>query len=159
MRAIKKADPLPSIPKEFSDNTFEIGIRFYPEWKKIKLIGHRILAMVPPPFHLPLEALVPEKLIAESWIHLTVRLLGWCLISRFSLQLDGSKCGPVNDSLFIFFFNFLKKYPSCQFFGRPLGSFTWEVDTTLKWLPSGRCYQNDWPWCPVPILWLRIAMS
>jgi TolA protein len=31
MRAIKKADPLPSIPKEFSDNTFEIGIRFFPE--------------------------------------------------------------------------------------------------------------------------------
>jgi TonB family protein len=31
MRAIKKADPLPPIPKEFSDSTFEIGIRFYPE--------------------------------------------------------------------------------------------------------------------------------
>jgi TonB family protein len=31
MRAIKKADPLPPIPKEFSDNTFEIGIRFLPE--------------------------------------------------------------------------------------------------------------------------------
>jgi TonB family protein len=31
MRAIKKADPLPPIPKEFSDNTSEIGIRFYPE--------------------------------------------------------------------------------------------------------------------------------
>jgi TolA protein len=31
MRAIKKADPLPSIPREFSDNTFEIGIRFFPE--------------------------------------------------------------------------------------------------------------------------------
>jgi len=31
MRAIKKADPLPPIPKEFSDNIFEIGIRFYPE--------------------------------------------------------------------------------------------------------------------------------
>jgi TonB family protein len=31
MRAIKKADSLPPIPKEFSDNTFEIGIRFYPE--------------------------------------------------------------------------------------------------------------------------------
>ncbi len=31
MRAIKKAEPLPPIPKEFSDGTFEIGIRFYPE--------------------------------------------------------------------------------------------------------------------------------
>jgi TonB family protein len=31
MRAIKKADPLPPIPKEFSDNTFEIGIRFHPD--------------------------------------------------------------------------------------------------------------------------------
>ena len=31
MRAIKKAGPLPPIPKEFSDNIFEIGIRFYPE--------------------------------------------------------------------------------------------------------------------------------
>ena len=31
MRAIKKAEPLPPIPKEFSDNTFEIGIRFHPE--------------------------------------------------------------------------------------------------------------------------------
>ncbi len=31
MRAIKKADPLPPIPKEFRDNTFEIGIRFFPE--------------------------------------------------------------------------------------------------------------------------------
>lgn len=31
MRAIKKADPLPPIPKEFSDSTFEVGIRFYPE--------------------------------------------------------------------------------------------------------------------------------
>jgi TonB family protein len=30
MRAIKKAEPLPPIPKEFSDNTFEIGIRFHP---------------------------------------------------------------------------------------------------------------------------------
>lgn len=31
MRAIKKADPLPPIPKEYSDTTFEIGIRFFPE--------------------------------------------------------------------------------------------------------------------------------
>ena len=31
MRAIKKADPFPPIPKEFSDNTFEIGIRFHPD--------------------------------------------------------------------------------------------------------------------------------
>jgi len=31
MRAIKKAEPLPPIPKEFSDDTFEIGIRFHPE--------------------------------------------------------------------------------------------------------------------------------
>ena len=31
MRAIKKAEPLPPIPKEFSDNTFEIGIRFHPD--------------------------------------------------------------------------------------------------------------------------------
>lgn len=30
MRAIKKAEPLPPIPKEFSDETFEIGIRFHP---------------------------------------------------------------------------------------------------------------------------------
>jgi TonB family protein len=31
MRAVKKADPLPPIPKEFSDGTLEIGIRFFPE--------------------------------------------------------------------------------------------------------------------------------
>jgi len=31
MRAIKKAEPLPPIPKEFDDETFEIGIRFHPE--------------------------------------------------------------------------------------------------------------------------------
>jgi len=31
MRAIKKAEPLPAIPKEFRDETFEFGIRFYPE--------------------------------------------------------------------------------------------------------------------------------
>ena len=31
MRAIKKAEPLPPIPKELSDDTFEIGIRFHPE--------------------------------------------------------------------------------------------------------------------------------
>lgn len=31
MRAVKKADPLPPIPKEFSDSTLEIGIRFFPE--------------------------------------------------------------------------------------------------------------------------------
>jgi TonB family protein len=31
MRAIKKADPFPPIPAEFSDQTFEIGIRFHPE--------------------------------------------------------------------------------------------------------------------------------
>jgi TonB family protein len=31
MRAIKKAGRLPPIPKEFSDNTFEIGIRFHPD--------------------------------------------------------------------------------------------------------------------------------
>lgn len=31
MRAVKKAEPLPPIPKEFSDKTFEIGIRFHPE--------------------------------------------------------------------------------------------------------------------------------
>lgn len=30
-RAVKKADPLPPIPKEVSENTLEIGIRFYPE--------------------------------------------------------------------------------------------------------------------------------
>ncbi len=31
MRAIKKAEPLPAIPKEFSDETVELGFRFYPE--------------------------------------------------------------------------------------------------------------------------------
>jgi TonB family protein len=31
MRAIKKAEPLPPIPKEFSDNTLEMGFRFYPD--------------------------------------------------------------------------------------------------------------------------------
>jgi colicin import membrane protein len=31
MRAIKKAEPLPPIPKEFSDDTFEIGLRFHPD--------------------------------------------------------------------------------------------------------------------------------
>ena len=31
MRAIRKAEPFPPIPKELGDNTFEIGIRFYPE--------------------------------------------------------------------------------------------------------------------------------
>jgi TonB family protein len=31
MRAIKKAEPFPPIPKEFSDTTFEIGIRFHPD--------------------------------------------------------------------------------------------------------------------------------
>jgi TonB family protein len=31
MRAIRKAEPLPPIPEEFSDRTLEIGIRFYPE--------------------------------------------------------------------------------------------------------------------------------
>jgi len=31
MRAIKKAEPLPPIPKEFSDNTLEMGFRFHPD--------------------------------------------------------------------------------------------------------------------------------
>jgi TonB family protein len=31
MRAIKKAEPFPPIPKEFSDNTIELGIRFHPD--------------------------------------------------------------------------------------------------------------------------------
>jgi len=31
IRAIKKAEPLPPIPKEFSDDNFEIGIRFHPD--------------------------------------------------------------------------------------------------------------------------------
>jgi len=31
MRAIRKAEPFPPIPAEFSDKTFEVGIRFYPE--------------------------------------------------------------------------------------------------------------------------------
>jgi outer membrane biosynthesis protein TonB len=31
MRAIKKAEPFPPMPKEFSDETFEIGIRFHPD--------------------------------------------------------------------------------------------------------------------------------
>jgi TonB family protein len=31
MRAIKKADPLLPLPKELSDSTFEIGIRFHPD--------------------------------------------------------------------------------------------------------------------------------
>jgi colicin import membrane protein len=31
MRAIKKAEPLPPIPKELSEDSLEIGIRFYPE--------------------------------------------------------------------------------------------------------------------------------
>jgi TonB family protein len=31
MRAIKKAEPFPPIPKELSDDTLEIGIRFYPD--------------------------------------------------------------------------------------------------------------------------------
>jgi len=28
--AIKKAEPLPPIPKELSDNTLEMGFRFHP---------------------------------------------------------------------------------------------------------------------------------
>ena len=31
MQAIEKAEPLPPISKEFSKNTFEIGIRLTPE--------------------------------------------------------------------------------------------------------------------------------
>ena len=31
MRAIKKAEPLPPIPKELSEDTLEIGIRFTPD--------------------------------------------------------------------------------------------------------------------------------
>jgi TonB family protein len=31
MRAIKKSEPLPAIPREFSDEVFEFGIRFHPE--------------------------------------------------------------------------------------------------------------------------------
>jgi hypothetical protein len=31
MRAIKKAEPLSPIPKEFGENTLEIGIRFLPD--------------------------------------------------------------------------------------------------------------------------------
>ena len=31
MRAIKKAEPFPPIPKDLGDNTLEIGIRFYPD--------------------------------------------------------------------------------------------------------------------------------
>jgi len=31
MRAIKKAEPLPPIPKEFAENTLEVGIRFLPD--------------------------------------------------------------------------------------------------------------------------------
>ena len=31
MRAIKKAEPLPPIPKEFGDNTLEMGFRFHPD--------------------------------------------------------------------------------------------------------------------------------
>ncbi len=31
MRAIKKAEPLPPIPKEWSEQTLEIGIRFFPD--------------------------------------------------------------------------------------------------------------------------------
>ncbi len=31
MRALRKAEPLPPIPREFSDTTFEIGIRFHPD--------------------------------------------------------------------------------------------------------------------------------
>ena len=31
MRAIKKADPFLPLPKELSDSTFEIGIRFHPD--------------------------------------------------------------------------------------------------------------------------------
>ena len=31
MRAIKKAEPFPPIPKELGDSPFEIGFRFYPE--------------------------------------------------------------------------------------------------------------------------------
>jgi TonB family protein len=31
MRAIKKAEPFPPIPKELSDDSLEIGFRFYPE--------------------------------------------------------------------------------------------------------------------------------
>ena len=31
MRAIKKADPLPASPREFNNETFELGFRFHPE--------------------------------------------------------------------------------------------------------------------------------
>jgi TonB family protein len=31
MRAIKKAEPLPPIPLELSEDTLEIGIRFFPD--------------------------------------------------------------------------------------------------------------------------------
>ncbi|OGP63845.1 MAG: hypothetical protein A2170_08110, partial [Deltaproteobacteria bacterium RBG_13_53_10] len=31
LRAIKKAEPLPPLPRELSDKTLEIGIRFFPD--------------------------------------------------------------------------------------------------------------------------------
>lgn len=31
MRAIKKAEPFPPIPKELGEEAFEVGIRFHPE--------------------------------------------------------------------------------------------------------------------------------
>jgi outer membrane biosynthesis protein TonB len=31
VRAIKKAEPLPSVPRELSDSTLEVGIRFFPD--------------------------------------------------------------------------------------------------------------------------------
>jgi len=31
MRAIRKAEPFPPIPKELGEDSLEIGIRFYPE--------------------------------------------------------------------------------------------------------------------------------
>jgi hypothetical protein len=30
MRALKKAEPLPPIPKELSEDKLEVGIRFFP---------------------------------------------------------------------------------------------------------------------------------
>jgi hypothetical protein len=31
MRALKKAEPLPPIPKELSEDKLEVGIRFFPD--------------------------------------------------------------------------------------------------------------------------------
>ena len=81
MRAIKKAEPLPPIPKKLGEDTPEIGICYFPDWKMLKYLFTLLFLLI---FSLvsPLEARVYLDINAPTFVQIPIVLAKWKSVDK-----------------------------------------------------------------------------